>query len=237
MAQNTISSTSDQSYDFNVTASGIGGILYDFDISLMWKGVDQRFKNADMLLKSIDLSSNHLTGDIPPEMEYLIGLISLNLSRNNLTGEITSNIGYLKLLDVLDLSRNHLSGTIPSSLAQIDRLSVLNLSNNQLYGKIPIGTQLQSFPASSFEGNSYLCGEPLDTKCPGEEPTKSQVSTTNGGDESSIFLEAFYMSMGIGFFTGFVGLVCSILLLPSWRETYSKFLNTLILKVLKWWKQ
>ncbi|PNX62441.1 receptor-like protein kinase [Trifolium pratense] len=59
----------------------------------------------------------------------------------------------------------------------------------------------------------------------------------NENDESSIFLEALYMSMGIGFFTGFVGLVGSILLLPSWRETYSKFLNTLILKVLKWWKQ
>jgi hypothetical protein len=64
------------------------------------------------------------------------------------------------------------------------------------------------------------------------------VSRTNiGGDESSIFLEALYISMGIGFFTGFVGLVGSTLLLPSWRETYSRFLNTLILKVLKWWKQ
>ncbi|CAJ2629914.1 unnamed protein product [Trifolium pratense] len=237
MAQNTIRSTSGHLYMSNTTINAFIGILYHFDISLMWKGADQRFKNADMLLKSIDLSSNHLTGEIPTEMDYLFGLISLNLSRNDLSGEIISNIGNFKSLEFLDLSRNHLSGTIPSSLAQIDRLSVLNLSNNQLYGKIPIGTQLQSFPASSFEGNSNLCGEPLDTKCPGEEPTKSQVSTTNGGDESSIFLEALYMSMGIGFFTGFLGLVGSILLLPSWRETYSKFLNTLILKVLKWWKQ
>ncbi|CAJ2629907.1 unnamed protein product [Trifolium pratense] len=239
MAQNTISSTSGHLYvdSFNDIINGFAGISYEFDISLMWKGVDQRFKNADMLLKSIDLSSNHLTGEIPTEMEYLFGLISLNLSRNNLSGEIISNIGNFKSLEFLDLSRNHLSGRIPSSLTHIDRLTMLDLSNNQLYGKIPIGTQLQSFPASSFEGNSNLCGEPLDTKCPGEEPTKSQVSTTNGGDESSIFLEALYMSMGIGFFTGFVGLVCSILLLPSWRETYSKFLNTLILKVLKWWKQ
>ncbi|XP_045787369.1 receptor-like protein EIX2 [Trifolium pratense] len=237
MAKNTISSNSFHLYYFNATDSEIGGIVYDFDISLMWKGVDQRFQDADKLLKSIDLSSNHLTGEIPTEMEYLFGLISLNLSRNNLSGEIISNIGNFKSLEFLDLSRNHLSGRIPSSLTHIDRLTMLDLSNNQLYGKIPIGTQLQSFPASSFEGNSYLCGEPLDTKCPGEEPTKSQVSTTNGGDESSIFLEAFYMSMGIGFFTGFVGLVCSILLLPSWRETYSKFLNTLILEVLKWWKQ
>ncbi|CAJ2629898.1 unnamed protein product [Trifolium pratense] len=238
MAQNTISTTSYHSYKYNATRFSFMSIIsYHFDISLMWKGVDQRFKNADMLLKSIDLSSNHLTGEIPTEMEYLFGLISLNLSRNNLSGEIISNIGNFKSLEFLDLSRNHLSGRIPSSLSDIDRLTMLDLSNNQLYGKIPIATQLQSFPASSFEGNSNLCGEPLDTKCPGEEPTKSQVSTTNGGDESSIFLEALYMSMGIGFFTGFVGLVGSILLLPSWRETYSKFLNTLILKVLKWWKQ
>jgi hypothetical protein len=187
-----------------------------------------------MYLKSIDLSSNHLTGEIPTKMDYLFGLISLNLSRNNLTGEISSNIGYLKLLDALDLSRNHLSGTIPSSLAHIDRLSVLDLSNNQLYGKIPIGTQLQTSKPSSFEGNANLCGEPLDRKCPGEEPARRRVPMTNdGGDENSIFLEALYMGMGIGFFIGFVGLVGSILLLPSWRETYSRFLNTLILKVLK----
>jgi hypothetical protein len=99
-------------------------VEYDFDLSLMWKGVEQRYRNADLLLKSIDLSRNHLIGEIPTEMEYLIGLISLNLSGNNLTGEIISNIGYLKSLDFLDLSRNHLSGRIPSSLARIDRLCV-----------------------------------------------------------------------------------------------------------------
>ncbi|GAU49749.1 hypothetical protein TSUD_43360 [Trifolium subterraneum] len=218
------------------TVSSPTSIDVDFELLLMWKGELREI--AYMFLKTIDLSSNHLTGEIPTEMEYLFGLTSLNLSRNNLSGKIISNIGNFKSLEFLDLSRNHLSGRIPSSLTHIDRLTMLDLSNNQLYGKIPIGTQLQSFNASSFEGNSNLCGEPLDRKCPGEEePTKSQVSTTNGGDESSIFLEALYMSMGIGFFTGFVGLVGSILLLPSWRETYSRFLNTLILKVFKWWKQ
>jgi len=209
----------------------------NFNIFLTWKGVDQRYKNADKFLKTIDLSSNHLTREIPIEMEYLFGLIALNLSRNNLSGEIISNIGNFKSLEFLDLSRNNLSGRIPSSLAHIDRLTWLDLSYNHLYGKIPIGTQLQTFNASRFEGNSNLCGEPLDRKCPGEEPAKPQVPKTDAGDDNSIFLEALYMSMGIGFFTGFVGLVGSILLLPSWRETYSKFLNTLILKVFMWWKQ
>ncbi|CAJ2669198.1 unnamed protein product [Trifolium pratense] len=204
-------------YKINLTGGGFYMDSYDFDLYLMWKGVDQRYKNVDKFLKSIDLSSNHLTGKMPTEMEYLIGLVALNLSRNNLTGEIISKIGNFKSLEFLDLSRNHLSGKIPSTLAHIDRLTMLDLSYNQLYGKIPIGTQLQSFNALSFEGNSNLCGEPHDIKCPDEEPPKHQVQPTDEGDDSSIFLEALFMIMGIGFFTGLVGFVGSILFLPSWR--------------------
>jgi len=231
MSQDFISSTTSGRHWYSTNTQGYVA-TYDFNLLLMWKGVDQDFKNADWFLKTIDLSSNHLTGEIPTEMEYLIGLVSLNLSRNNLSGEIISNIGNFESLEFLDLSRNLLSGRIPSSLAHIHRLAMLDLSNNQLYGKIPIGTQLQSFNASNLEGNSNLCGEPLDIKCPEEDPSKHQVQTTDAGDDNSIFLQALYMSMGFGFFTGFVGLVGSILLLPSWRETYSRFLNTLILKVI-----
>jgi len=236
MAQEFINSTSSFLPVISLN-DGSFDLPYDFDLFLMWKGVDQLYKNSYKFLKSIDLSSNHLTGEIPVEMEYLFGLISLNLSRNNLSGEIIPNIGNFKSLEFLDLSRNHLSGRIPPSLAHIDRLTWLDLSNNQLYGKIPIGTQLQTFNASCFEENFNLCGEPLDIKCPGEEPPKHQAQTTDAGDDNLIFLEALYMSMGIGFFIGFVGLVGSILLLPSWRETYSRFLNTLLLKIFMWWKQ
>ncbi|KAK2404476.1 receptor protein EIX2 [Trifolium repens] len=210
---------------------------YEFDISLFWKGVDRGFKGADRLLKSIDLSSNHLTGKIPTEIEHLFGLISLNLSRNNLSGEIISNIGNFKSLEFLDLSRNHLSGKIPSSLVQIDRLTMLNLSNTELYGKIPTGRQLQTFDPSWFEGNSNLCGEPLDRKCPEEELVEHQKPQVRASDDDkSIFIEALYMSMGIGFFTGFLGLIGSILLLQSWRDTYSRFLNALILRIFRCWK-
>jgi hypothetical protein len=218
MGQDTISSTTsmDNSYTFSISIlnmTDVESIPYVFDLFLMWKGVDQPYKNADRFLKTIDLSSNHLTGEIPSEVQCLIGLISLNLSRNNLSGEIISNIGNFKSLEFLDLSRNHLSGRIPSSLAHIDRLAMLDLSNNQLFGKIPSGTQLQTFNCSSFEGNANLCGEPLDIKCPEEDPPKYQVPTTDVGDDNSMFLEAVYMSLGFGFFTGFVGSVGSILLL------------------------
>ncbi|XP_058775453.1 receptor-like protein EIX2 [Vicia villosa] len=237
MVQNFVNSTASMEHRYS-PRSGTYSTAYVFNLFLMWKGVYRPFKKADVFLKSIDLSCNHLTGKIPTEIEYLFGLTSLNLSRNNLSGEIVSNIGNLNSLNFLDLSRNHLSGRIPSSLTQIDGLGMLDLSNNELYGKIPIGTHLQTFGASSFEGNPYLCGEPLGRKCPGEDPPKHQVPTTDdAGDENSVFLEALYMSMGIGFFTGFVGLVGSVLFIPSWKERYSRLLNTLIMKAITWWKE
>ncbi|MQL41359.1 hypothetical protein EI012_25975, partial [Escherichia coli] len=157
------------------------------------------------------------------------GFVSLNLSRNSLSGEIPSNIGDLNSLEFLDLSRNHFSGRIPSSLSQIDRLALLDLSNNSLSGKIPLGTQLQSFDPSRFEGNLDLCGKPLDKSCPEDEtpPIKPQGPAADDKDDNSVFYEALYMSMGIGFFTGFWGLIGPLLLWRSWRNAYQIFLNKL----------
>ncbi|XP_014522472.1 receptor-like protein 12, partial [Vigna radiata var. radiata] len=129
-------------------------------------GSELMFTNIGLsLLKSIDLSYNQLSGEIPKEIEGLLGLVSLNLSRNQLTGKIPSNVGELTSLEFLDLSRNQLVGSIPSSLAQIDRLTVLDLSHNYLSGKIPTGTQLQSFDALKYEDNVDLCGPPLKKLC------------------------------------------------------------------------
>ena len=72
----------------------------------MWKGEEYEYKNILGLLKSIDLSSNNLTGHIPREIVELVGLVSLNLSRNCLTGQITSEIDMLQSLDFLNLSKN-----------------------------------------------------------------------------------------------------------------------------------
>ncbi|XP_024630871.1 receptor-like protein EIX1 [Medicago truncatula] len=146
-------------------------------------------KNCSNKLALLDLGENMFHGLLPSSWigDSLHQLVILSLQFNNFNGSLPSNLC-----------------KIPSSLAHIDRLTMLDLSNNRLYGKIPIGTQLQSFNTSYFEGNSNLCGEPLDNKCPGEEPSKHQVPTTDAGDDNSIFLEAFYMSMGIGFFTSFI---------------------------------
>ena len=201
---------------------------YTLNISLMWKGVEQGFGNPELKLKSIDLSSNKLTGEIPKDIAYLVGLVSLNLSRNNLRGKIPSEIGNLSSLESLDLSRNHISGGIPFSLSQIDFLGKLDLSHNSLSRRIPSGRHIDTFDGSCFEGNNDLCGDQVNKSCPGdgdERREKVGEGETMNGDEESDWYEALYMSMGIGYFTGFWGLLGPILLSRSSRNAYLSFLN------------
>ncbi|RHN57355.1 putative non-specific serine/threonine protein kinase [Medicago truncatula] len=200
---------------------------YDLIALLMWKGTERLFKNNKLILRSIDLSSNQLIGDIPEEIENLIELVSLNLSCNKLTGEIPSKIGRLISLDSLDLSRNHFSGPIPPTLAQIDRLSVLNLSDNNLSGRIPIGTQLQSFDASSYQGNVDLCGKPLEKICPGDEEVAHHKPETHE-ERSQEDKKPIYLCVTLGFMTGFWGLWGSLFLSRNWRHAYVLFLNYII---------
>ncbi|KAL1319544.1 hypothetical protein AAHE18_15G285300 [Arachis hypogaea] len=214
---------------------GMYGYDYDIIALLMWKGVEHIFENDKLLLKGIDLSSNQFSGDIPSELENLVELVSLNLSRNNLTGKIPSEIGRLLSLESLDLSRNHLFGSIPSSLAQIDFLSVLDLSHNNLSGQIPTGTQLQSFNASSYEENQNLCGLPLEKMCPKEGPRQESVVKTQDENDDG-FIQAFFASMGLGFFAGFWGIFGTILFNRSWRHACFRSLNNITEKVMSRWQ-
>ncbi|RZB61543.1 receptor-like protein EIX2 [Glycine soja] len=235
--------TSSQGHSYYFNEKGlVGNQTYDLNAFLMWKGSEQMFKNNGLLLlKSIDLSSNHFSGEIPLEIENLFGLVSLNLSRNHLTGAIPSNIGKLTSLDFLDLSRNHLVGSIPWSLTQIDRLGVLDLSHNNLSGEIPTGTQLQGFNASCYEDNLDLCGPPLEKLCIDGKPAQEPIVKLPE-DEKLLFTREFYMSMAIGFVISFWGVFGSILIKRSWRHAYFKFISNLsdaiyvmvAVKVFKW---
>ncbi|KAK9910552.1 hypothetical protein M0R45_034509 [Rubus argutus] len=197
---------------------------YDAEISIIWKGILSKYKSTLGLVKSIDLSSNRLTGEIPSEITHLVGLVSLNLSRNHLTGHIPSDIGKLELLQSLDLSRNQIYGKIPTSLLQIYGLGYLNLSYNHLSGKIPIGTQLQNYDPSSFAGNPQLCGLPLARTCDPEGTGRPNVSS-NQEDSDELITQGFYISLGVGFAVGFWGVCGSLIFKRSWRYAYYKFLN------------
>ncbi|XP_042752028.1 receptor-like protein EIX2 [Lactuca sativa] len=138
--------------------------IYVDHAMIEWQGDEREFFSTVKLVKSIDLSSNKLTGQLPYEITNIYDLIVMNLSKNALFGEIPEKIGEIKKRLTLDLSRNSFSGHIPPSMSQMTLLNYLDVSFNNLSGRIPTSTQLQSFQPSRYDGNTRLCGPPLTKK-------------------------------------------------------------------------
>ncbi|KAJ0558499.1 putative transferase [Helianthus annuus] len=201
----------------NVLSSGKMSSEEDYfqDNALVkWKGKERSFERSGLqLLKSIDLSRNSLSGELPDEITSLYDLASLNVSNNKLHGEIPKDIGQLKSIQSLDLSRNEFSGRIPSSLVEITSLGYLDLSNNNLSGRIPTGTQLQSFNDTSYSGNPQLCGPPLSPRC-GPPPVVEKKDVEEDDDD---FWKSNYIGMGSGFAVGFLGICSALVLSPRCR--------------------
>ncbi|XP_034212726.1 receptor-like protein EIX2 [Prunus dulcis] len=166
--------------------------------TLTLKGQELVYNTTLMLVKSIDLSSNFLEGEIPKEIGSLILLGTLNLSRNQLTCKIPSEVGNMHGLETLDLSNNRLSGQIPETLASLTFLAHLNLAYNNLVGRIPSGNQLQTFTDPSiYMGNPSLCGVPLPRKCSQDDTftaTNAKPSNEDGSDKLCS-MSAWYLAL------------------------------------------
>ncbi|XP_050377334.1 receptor-like protein EIX2 isoform X3 [Argentina anserina] len=222
----------------NVTAladdtGGIAPYLFSdsLNVELIWKGIEIEFWKNLAGMRSIDMSSNYLGGEIPEGIASMTELKSLNLSRNHLTGKLPEDFGNMKMLESLDLSRNHLSGDIPASFSRLHFLGVLDISHNDLSGRIPLGTQLQSFSAAAYMGNPGLCGVPLTQLCSGDGTTDNDGimpdnATINKEDGDGGLLNlGFLISAVLGFISGFWMVCGSLLLKSSWRYAYFKFLD------------
>ncbi|XP_057454262.1 receptor-like protein EIX2 [Lotus japonicus] len=199
--------------------------------TLAWKGEDMEYGKNLGLMTTIDLSCNHLTGDIPQSITKLVALAGLNLSRNKLTGFIPSKIGQMERLESLHLSRNYLYGRMPESFPNLSFLSYMDLSFNNLSGKIPLGTQLQSFDASTYIGNNGLCGPPLTNHCPGDATSSAKIpdkhATDEDKDKDELLTFGFYVSLGLGFCVGFWGVFGTLVMKASWRHAYFQFFNNM----------
>ncbi|GMP48871.1 hypothetical protein CsSME_00016067 [Camellia sinensis var. sinensis] len=135
-------------------------------------------------LRVLSLRSNLLNGNLPSDILSIPSLQLLFLQHNNFSGGIPTS--FSPKLTVLDLSFNTFTGNIPPSIQNLTQLTGLNLQNNSLSGPIPnvtlpklkhlnlsynhlngsIPSSLQKFPNSSFVGNSFLCGLPLNPCSP-----------------------------------------------------------------------
>ncbi|KAJ1396842.1 Serine/threonine-protein kinase, active site [Sesbania bispinosa] len=106
----------------------------------------------------LNVSENHLSGDIPETIGECTSLEYLYLQGNSFNGNIPSSLASLKGLRYLDVSRNRLSGSIPNDLQNISFLEYFNVSFNMLEGDVPTEGVFQNASGFGVTGNNNLCG-------------------------------------------------------------------------------
>ncbi|KAK4435668.1 putative LRR receptor-like serine/threonine-protein kinase [Sesamum alatum] len=146
----------------------------------------------DLPLFSLSVMHNNFSGPFPSDINKLGKLRSLYLANNGFSGEIPdAAFSGMKAIKKVVLGNNKLTGKIPVSLLELPRLVDLQLQDNQFGGRIPnfqqkslrvnfsynklegaIPAALSHLNASSFLGNTNLCGKPLDPCKPNKSVPK-----------------------------------------------------------------
>lgn len=200
---------------------------YQDVITVTSKGIQLSMLKILKIFTSVDLSDNHLVGQIPSSIGYLDSLHVLNMSLNALAGPVPPQLGNLTQLESLDLSKNNLSGDIPPELASLNFLSVLDLSYNNLVGKIPVGGQFSTFSNSSFKGNEGLCGIPLAKQCniPSFRPSSTSGKPVK---RATINPNWEYIFTGLGFGGGLAMLIGTILVWEEGRRLHDSWVDDMM---------
>ena len=94
--------------------------------------------SAALLIASVVVFDNNLTGAIRAELGSLTALRILWLHENDLTGSMPAALGNLTALNDLRLFENSLTGSIPAELGNLSALATLLLDSNALSGIVPL---------------------------------------------------------------------------------------------------
>ncbi|XP_076912306.1 receptor-like protein 6 [Bidens hawaiensis] len=211
------------------TVLQLSNYYYQDTVTVSAKGLELELVKILTVFTSIDISNNQFSGEIPSTIGRLKALYVLNISRNEFTGSIPSSMGDLSQLESIDMSSNKLTGNIPLTLARLTFLSVLNLSNNHLVGRIPTGTQLQSFDAGSYIGNTELCGPPLNKKC-----SDLNIPTNNSEpifQESKSGFDWQFILTGVGYGAGAAIVTGSVMFSEKGRHFWDDYTNKLVMMI------
>lgn len=199
-------------------------VYYNASLYITTKGDERLYSGILYLMKSIDLSDNALTGEIPVEFGALAQLKNLNLSRNRLSGRIPERIGSMDSLESLDISWNHLSGAIPQSMASLHSLSHLNMSYNNLSGKIPQGSQLQTLGDEDpyiYAGNKYLCSPLVSESC-----YEHKLNPIYNDEDTHVHDVLLYVFSGLGFGLGFSAIWWLLIFSEAVRKLYFQSIDS-----------
>nr|XP_004293601.2 PREDICTED: protein STRUBBELIG-RECEPTOR FAMILY 3 [Fragaria vesca subsp. vesca] len=112
-------------------------------------------------VRNVSLSNNQLTGSIPGGLATLSQLMELSLDNNHISGDIPDVFQLLSSLTRLDLSSNNLTGQLGPSLRNLSSLTTLYLQNNRLAGTLDV---LQDLPLQDLNIENNLFSGPIPAK-------------------------------------------------------------------------